>query len=150
MNFSLLSIQTGLVFYILAVICFCAFCVVLLCYLLKQKKDKGNVQSKSWTIESAKKFLEANNINVKEVSNEKVVQSQKSESQNSQSSQEQEQSSPKPALTQKQQPDKANKAPNIANFKPQNLQSSQNKSIEKTKIQKQSNTEKQTKDNKTN
>ncbi len=79
MNISTLLIKTSLIFYILAVIFFCAFCVVLLFYILNQKKDKGNFQSKSWTIESAKKFLENNNIDVKESSNEKVVNAKKSE-----------------------------------------------------------------------
>ena len=79
MNLSTLLIKTSLIFYILAVIFFCAFCVVLLFYILNQKKDKGNFQSKSWTIESAKKFLESNNIDVKESSNEKVVNAKKSE-----------------------------------------------------------------------
>lgn len=79
MNLSTLLIKTSLIFYILAVIFFCAFCVVLLFYILNQKKDKGNFQSKSWIIESAKKFLESNNIDVKESSNEKVVNAKKSE-----------------------------------------------------------------------
>lgn len=79
MNISSLLIKTSLIFYILAVVCFCAFCVILLCYLVSEKKNKNNVQTKSWTIESAKKFLESNNINIKENSNEKVVQTKKEE-----------------------------------------------------------------------
>lgn len=79
MNISSLLIKTSLIFYILAVVCFCAFCVILLWYLVSEKKNKNNVQTKSWTIESAKKFLESNNINIKESSNEKVVEAKKSE-----------------------------------------------------------------------
>lgn len=79
MNLSTLCIQTSLIFYILAVAFFCAFCVVLLWYLISEKHNKNNIQTKSWTIESAKKFLENNNINIKESSNEKVVEAKKSE-----------------------------------------------------------------------
>lgn len=79
MNISSLLIKTSLIFYILAVVCFCAFCVILLWYLVSEKKNKNNIQTKTWTIESAKKFLESNNINIKENSNEKVVQAKKEE-----------------------------------------------------------------------
>ena len=79
MNLSTLCIQTSLIFYILAVAFFCAFCVVLLWYLISEKHNKNNIQTKSWTIESAKKFLENNNINIKESSNEKVIEAKKSE-----------------------------------------------------------------------
>ena len=77
MNISSLLIRTDIIFYILAVIFFCAFCVYLLVYLLNEKKKKSNFQSKSWTIESAKKFLESNNINIKESSNEKANEEEK-------------------------------------------------------------------------
>jgi len=62
--FSLLLVRTDILFYILALVCFCAFVVVLLWYLLSRQKDKNNKPTKSWTIESAKKFLESNNIQV--------------------------------------------------------------------------------------
>lgn len=65
LNFNnLLLIPTSTIFYILALVFFCGFVVVLLWYLLWNKKDKPNKQTKSWTIESAKKFLESNNIQV--------------------------------------------------------------------------------------
>ena len=67
---NLLVVNT-LVFYILAVVFFCGFLVVLLFYLLNQKKN-NNKQTKGWTIESAKKFLESQNIDIKAQSNEKV------------------------------------------------------------------------------
>jgi len=50
-----------LIFYILAVVCFSAFVVMLLWFLLSQKKE-GKKQTKAWTIESAKKFLASQNI----------------------------------------------------------------------------------------
>ena len=65
LNFnSLMLIPTSTIFYILALIFFCGFVVVLLWYLLWNKKEKPSKQTKSWTIESAKKFLESNNIQV--------------------------------------------------------------------------------------
>ena len=68
-----------LYFYIGALVCFCAFVVYLLFYLLKQKNGT-NKQTKNWTIESAKKFLESQNIDIKTVSNEKVISDSDSES----------------------------------------------------------------------
>ena len=68
-----------LYFYIGAIVCFCAFVVYLLFYLLKQKNGT-NKQTKNWTIESAKKFLESQNIDIKTVSNEKVISDSDSES----------------------------------------------------------------------
>ena len=68
---NLLLVTNGLIFYILAVICFSAFVVILLWYLLANKKDNGNKQTKSWTIESAKKFLASQNVEM-ENSNEKA------------------------------------------------------------------------------
>lgn len=51
------------IFYILAVICFCAFLVGLMWYIFSVRKNSAtNKQTKSWTIESAKKFLESQNI----------------------------------------------------------------------------------------
>lgn len=51
------------IFYILAVICFCAFLVGLMWYIFSIRKNSAtNKQTKSWTIESAKKFLESQNI----------------------------------------------------------------------------------------
>ena len=80
LNFiSLLLIPTSTIFYILAVICFCAFLVVLLWYLLWNKKDKPSKQTKSWTIESAKKFLESNNIQVNVNSKEHVEENNEDE-----------------------------------------------------------------------
>lgn len=67
-------IRTDLIFYILAIIFFCGFVVVLLWYLLSVKKENNTKPTKSWTIESAKKFLETNNIKIDEESNKKANQ----------------------------------------------------------------------------
>ena len=71
---SLMLIRTDLIFYILAIIFFCGFVVVLLWYLLSVKKENNTKPTKSWTIESAKKFLETNNIKIDEESNKKANQ----------------------------------------------------------------------------
>lgn len=60
---SLLLTPNPTVLYILAVVCFTAFLVGLLWYIFAIKKNSINSkQTKSWTIESAKKFLESQNI----------------------------------------------------------------------------------------
>ena len=71
--FNLLLNNTGTILYILSAVCFVAFLVILIWYLISQKYGKThNKQTKSWTIESAKKFLESNNMQVKDISNEKA------------------------------------------------------------------------------
>lgn len=69
---SLMLIRTDLIFYILAAVFFCAFLVVLLWYLLSVRKSNNPKPTKTWTIESAKKFLESNNIKIDEESNKKA------------------------------------------------------------------------------
>lgn len=77
LNFlNLMLLRTDFIFYILAGICFIAFMIIFVWYMLSKQKDNNPTkQTKAWTIESAKKFLEANNIDVKENSNEKVEES---------------------------------------------------------------------------
>lgn len=73
LNFSnLLKIRTDIILYICAAICFAGFLVVLLWYLLYNKRTENNKPTKSWTIESAKKFLESQNVQIKESSDEKA------------------------------------------------------------------------------
>ena len=74
---NLLLVRTDVIFYILSAVFFCAFLFVLMWYLIINKKDTTNKGTKSWTIESAQKFLESNNIEVKESSNKKVTEEAK-------------------------------------------------------------------------
>ena len=59
------------IFYILAVVCFCAFLVGLMWYIFAIKKNNlNNKQTKSWTIESARKFLESQNVEFNKTQND--------------------------------------------------------------------------------
>lgn len=70
---NLMLIRTDLIFYILAVVFFCGFIVALIIYLHTRQQNPNSKPTKSWTIESAKKFLESNNISVKENINENLA-----------------------------------------------------------------------------
>ena len=70
-NLNLLLVKTDVIFYILSAVFFCAFLIVLIWYLFNKKKE-SNKQTKTWTIESAKKFLENNNIQIKQSPVDKV------------------------------------------------------------------------------
>lgn len=62
--------RTDLIFYIASALCFIGFVIVLIYYLFKIKGGNNSKPTKSWTIESARKFLEANNYNI----NEKAIE----------------------------------------------------------------------------
>ncbi len=75
LNFSnLLKMRTDFILYICAGVCFAGFLVVLLWYFLFTKRAENNKPTKSWTIESAKKYLESQNIEIKESSDESANQ----------------------------------------------------------------------------
>ncbi len=67
-----------IVFFILAGLCLVGFFVTFIIYLnINRSKEKP--QQKNWTIESAKRYLESNNISIKENSNKDVEKENVSE-----------------------------------------------------------------------